>query len=59
MKAFVVLPDHLHAMWELPCDDSDYSVRWRKLKQYFTLQLKNAGVPINKYHASGLWQRRY
>jgi len=29
IDAFVVLPDHLHAIWSLPADDSDFSTRWR------------------------------
>jgi len=27
--AWVLLPDHLHAVWSLPRGDADYSVRWR------------------------------
>ena len=28
IDAFVVLPDHLHAIWKLPPGDADFSVRW-------------------------------
>lgn len=34
--AIVLLPDHLHCVWELPSGDSDYSTRWRRIKSLFT-----------------------
>ena len=39
INAFVVLPDHLHAIWTLPPDDSDFSVRWRLIKTRFAKAL--------------------
>ena len=27
IDAFVVLPDHVHAIWTLPSDDRDFSMR--------------------------------
>ena len=27
INAFVILPDHVHAMWTLPPDDRDFSMR--------------------------------
>ena len=36
IEAAVILPDHLHMIWRLPEDDSDYPVRWRLVKSYFT-----------------------
>jgi putative transposase len=35
IDAFVVLPDHLHAVWTLPSGDSDFSTRWRLIKSRF------------------------
>ena len=35
IDAFVVLPDHLHAIWKLPPDDANFSVRWRLIKTRF------------------------
>jgi REP element-mobilizing transposase RayT len=35
IDAFVVLPDHLHAVWALPPGDSDFSTRWRLVKSRF------------------------
>ena len=34
--AIVILPDHIHAIWELPTNDKNYSLRWGKIKSYFT-----------------------
>ena len=35
IDAWVVLPDHMHAVWTLPADDSDYSTRWKAIKIAF------------------------
>ncbi|RBP83236.1 transposase [Marinomonas rhizomae] len=37
--AWVVLPDHIHAVWTLPEGDNDYSRRWQLIKQLFTKKL--------------------
>jgi putative transposase len=37
--AQVVLPDHIHAIWELPEGDHDYPTRWRLIKTEFSKQL--------------------
>lgn len=34
--AWVVLPDHLHAVWKLPEDDANFSLRWALIKQHVT-----------------------
>src|SRR5690606_14759707 len=36
IAAWVVLPDHLHCIWQLPEGDSDYSTRWRLIKSRFS-----------------------
>ena len=36
IEAWVVLPDHLHALWTLPEGDADYSTRWRLIKARFS-----------------------
>lgn len=59
--AWVVLPDHIHAVWTLPNDDRDYSGRWRAIKSHFVRTVKKLGVPITM-RADGsaiLWQRRF
>jgi putative transposase len=60
-KAIVVLPDHLHAIWQLPGEDQNYSLRWRKIKAYFTHSLNSRGVPIekNKHGKFTVWQQQF
>jgi putative transposase len=61
MEAVVVLPDHLHTVWTLPRDDSDYSSRWRAIKSRFTRAIRKRGVSLipNAKGEYDLWQRRY
>ena len=42
IDAWVVLPDHMHAVWTLPEGDADYSVRWGAIKARFTMSLRRA-----------------
>ena len=56
IDAWVVLPNHIHAMWTLPEGDADFSKRWGLIKATFTKRvvaagLADAGVPI--------WQPRF
>jgi len=39
INAFVVLPNHLHAIWTLPPGDADFSTRWRLIKTAFAKSL--------------------
>ncbi len=43
IDAFVVLPDHLHAVWTLPAGDADFSVRWGAIKSRFTRAVNARG----------------
>jgi putative transposase len=59
--AWVVLPDHLHCVWQMPERDRDYSTRWRLIKSRFS-----RGLPPGRRRASHLarqeraiWQRRF
>jgi putative transposase len=36
IDAIVVLPEHLHTVWQLPSGDSDFSTRWRLIKSRFS-----------------------
>ncbi len=60
--AMIVLPDHLHAVWELPQDDEKYPMRWSLIKSGFSRLLPKT-EPINFSRQSkrerGIWQRRY
>ncbi|VIO70981.1 REP-associated tyrosine transposase [Bradyrhizobium ivorense] len=59
IDAFVVLPDHLHAM---PPGDSDFSTRWRLIKSRFVKTLPRRetldSVRIAR-NERGIWQRRF
>ena len=60
--AMVVLPDHLHAIWQMPENDTDYATRWRLIKARFSARLAaadhRAPSKISKGE-KGIWQRRY
>jgi putative transposase len=62
IDAFVVLPDHLHAIWKLPPGDSDFSVRWRLIKSRFAKLLPKrerlSAVRVAR-NERGIWQRRF
>lgn len=60
--AFVVLPNHLHAVWTLPEGDADFSTRWRKIKARFSHALNNQPHRSASKQAKGergIWQRRF
>ena len=62
IDAWVVLPDHMHAVLTLPEGDSDYSGRWREIKKRFSKGLpKNEHVSLARINKNerGIWQRRF
>jgi putative transposase len=66
VDALVILPDHIHAIWTLPTNDSDYSKRWGMIKKHFTQHWLALGgneetVTNSKlrYRRRGIWQRRF
>lgn len=61
IKAYVILPEHLHMIWELPQGDCNYSLRWKKIKAHFSKSLCQSGIILNKtkHHEYRLWQRRF
>ena len=61
VDAMVLLPDHWHAVWTMPPDDTRYAERLRLIKARFTKQLLKAGVNIAKDNRGEykLWQKRY
>jgi putative transposase len=62
IDAFVVLPNHLHAVWTLPPDDADFSVRWRMIKSRFARSIPR-GEHLSRVRRNrgerGIWQRRF
>ena len=62
IDAFVALPDHLHAVWTLPPDDHDFSMRWRLIKSRFAKALPKQErlSAVRKARGErGIWQRRF
>jgi putative transposase len=62
----VVLLEHLHFIWTLPPEDSNYSQRVGRIKVLFTRALKskqlaNEALPISrsKHREQDVWQRRF
>jgi len=60
--AWVVLPEHMHAVWTLPPDDDDFSTRWMLIKTGFSRSIQS-GESINasrlRKGERGIWQRRF
>jgi putative transposase len=66
IEAWVLLPDHLHAIWTLPEPDDRYAARWALIKSYVTKRCENLfghgeNVSISKSRRKegGIWQRRF
>lgn len=43
IAAWVVLPDHMHCLWQLPEGDADYATRIGAIKAEFVMGLRRAG----------------
>ena len=62
IHAWVVLPEHMHCVIELPEADADFATRWMLIKMLFS-----KGIPKNERRSDvrierrerGIWQRRY
>jgi putative transposase len=60
--ASVILPDHLHIIWNLPPESSDYSTRWRLVKSQFSRHWHQAASQSTSRQRHGevdIWQRRF
>lgn len=62
IEAAVILPEHLHCLWQLPANDHNFSMRWRLIKARFS-RLISSGERISSSRRRkgerGIWQRRY
>lgn len=62
IHGWVVLPDHMHCIIELPEKDANFAIRWQLIKLMFS-----KGIPRDEYRSAvqikrkerGIWQRRY
>lgn len=62
IHGWVVLPEHLHCVLELPADDMDYALRWRLIKSGFSkgLPMQERRSPVRQRRGErGIWQRRF
>lgn len=61
IDAWVVLPDHMHAVWTLPEGDHDFSTRWSVIKARFTQAVPGGNRRDShiRRRERGLWQRRF
>ena len=62
IHGWVVLPDHLHCVIELPSGDANFPLRWRLIKMNFSkalLRTKLRSKVRVKRGERGIWQRRY
>ncbi|MET0857728.1 MAG: transposase [Telluria sp.] len=55
VDAWVVLPDHAHAIWTLPPGDHDCASRWRAVKIAFSKALRKSHAPSG----SLIWAPHY
>ena len=55
VDAWVVLPDHAHAIWTLPPGDHDSASRWRAVKIAFSKAVRKAR-PVGR---GAIWQPHY
>jgi putative transposase len=62
IHGWVVLPEHLHCVMELPLGDADFATRWRLIKMGFSKALPRT-ERVSRVRAArgerGIWQRRY
>lgn len=54
IDAAVVMPEHLHMIWTLPVNESDFSTRWRLIKRQFSDK-----VPSDAASSDRIWQARF
>lgn len=66
VDAICLLPDHIHCIWTLPENDSDYSIRLREIKRIFSHHYATLMKPVNIINSSRqkrqertIWQRRF
>ena len=66
VEAWVLLPDHLHAIWTLPANDAAYGKRWGIIKAHVSRRcahLIQGVIPRSESRISRresvLWQRRF
>lgn len=66
IEAWVLLPDHLHAIWTLPEHDDRFAARWAVIKSCVTKRCgnlfgpgENVSISRSRRKEGGVWQRRF
>jgi putative transposase len=66
IDAWVLLPEHLHCIWTLPRESSDFSMRWNLIKTGFSRRAKSIfhveewmNDSKRKHRETTIWQRRF
>ena len=66
MTAMVLLPDHLHMLWELRLGDADFSTRVSQMKRRFTRSYLACGgregagtASRRRQRIRGVWEKRF
>jgi putative transposase len=62
IDAWVVLPNHLHCLWTLPPDDTQFPIRWQTIKATFSRSVRppeERRPSLIRKREAGIWQRRY
>ncbi|MDH4871961.1 transposase [Pseudomonas sp. BN515] len=62
IHGWVLLPDHLHCIWQLPPDDHDFGRRWSIIKRQVSQQCAEVSPRTRSQQARrelSFWQRRF
>jgi putative transposase len=62
IHGWVVLPDHLHCVMELPRDDDNFAIRWKLVKANFSRRIEKTewrSAVRERRGERGIWQRRF
>ena len=62
IHGWVILPDYLHCVIELPERDADFALRWRLIRSTFSREIPPTEwrSPVRQRRGErGIWQRRY
>jgi putative transposase len=66
VHAWVLLPDHMHCVWRLPRNESDYSKRWAQIKRLTSQHVakvfhdeERANPSMRRRRELTIWQPRF
>ncbi|MGV8950921.1 MAG: REP-associated tyrosine transposase [Cypionkella sp.] len=61
IRAWVVLPDHLHCIWDMPLGDADFVSRWRRIMRRFATALPKGPRRLAQISGGerGIWARDF